>query len=174
VADPPDPAPPEITVEPEAEEEPEAAPPVEEERPELEDAMRGPAPIAFKRIPPLRRREPPPAPSAAPVPREAAPPAQAAGAPVVRSAFPRSEGCRPPGYPAAERRLGHEGRVLLRALVGTDGVPRSVDVEESSGHPALDEAAAAAVRGWVFEPAREGDRVIESLVRVPIRFRLRR
>ena len=69
--------------------------------------------------------------------------------------------------------MGHEGRVVLRVHVGVGGRPLAVEVEESSGYPLLDEAAAAAVRDWTFEPAREGDRAVESVVRVPFRFRLR-
>jgi protein TonB len=86
---------------------------------------------------------------------------------------PRGDRCRPPEYPVAARRLGLQGRVVLRVHVGVDGAALSVEVEESSGHAVLDEAAVAAVRGWTFEPAREGECPVESFVSVPIRFRLR-
>jgi protein TonB len=69
--------------------------------------------------------------------------------------------------------MGLEGRVVLRVLVGAEGAVRAAEVAVSSGHPVLDEAAAAAVRTWTFEPAREGERAVESRVTVPIRFRLR-
>ncbi|HEX5137467.1 MAG TPA: energy transducer TonB, partial [Planctomycetota bacterium] len=167
-----EPEPLEVTVEPEAVEEEPEEPPLEFRKTDMLEAVALPEParIPCMRIPPLRHREPPAAATRAPPP---APPRSAAGAPVVRAAFPRSDGCRPPRYPAAAQRLGHEGRVLLLVRVGADGVPESVEVEESSGHASLDDAAVAAVRAWVFEPAREDDRPVASRVHVPIRFQLR-
>jgi protein TonB len=77
-----------------------------------------------------------------------------------------------PPYPTTSRRLGEEGTVQLRVVVSAEGQPVSVDVHRSSGHPRLDEAAAAAVRAWRFVPARRGDTPIEAAVIVPIVFRL--
>jgi periplasmic protein TonB len=45
-------------------------------------------------------------------------------------------------------------------------------VFQSSGHEALDRAALASVRKWVFEPARRGEQKITMWVKVPIRFKL--
>jgi protein TonB len=129
-----------------------------------------PIPRTVARISPLRRPQATQAPAQVPVPP---PVASAAVAPRVTAAVPVGDRCRPPCYPAEAQRRGHEGRVVLRVHVGADGRALSVEVEESSGHAALDEAAVAAVRGWIFEPAREGDRAVESVVRVPFRFRLR-
>lgn len=131
-----------------------------------------PLPRAVVRIAPLRHREDKP-PVAAPPPVPSRPRAAATAAARVTAAVPQGDLCRPPRYPAQAQRMGHEGRVVLRVQVGVDGRPLAVEVEESSGHPLLDEAAAAAVRAWTFEPAREGDLAVESLVRVPFRFRLR-
>ncbi len=79
---------------------------------------------------------------------------------------------RSPQYPPAARRLGHEGRVLLEVEVLIDGTVGGVEVVESSGHGVLDAAAARAVRGWKFEPARRGDTPVASKVLVPVRFAL--
>lgn len=46
-----------------------------------------------------------------------------------------------PDYPAAERRMGHEGVVILRLCVDERGRVTSSAVETSSGYPALDRAA---------------------------------
>jgi periplasmic protein TonB len=50
-------------------------------------------------------------------------------------------------YPARSRRAGEQGTTVIRAYVDASGVPAQVSVERSSGHPALDEAAIAAMRG---------------------------
>lgn len=116
---------------------------------------------------------PPPATSPAqPVPP--APPAPAATAATATPArFDAAYLNNPePGYPAASRRLGEEGRVLLRVRVSAAGQPVAVDVEKSSRFERLDEAARQAVARWRFVPARRGDEAVESSVLVPIVFRL--
>lgn len=77
-----------------------------------------------------------------------------------------------PAYPVASRRLGEEGKVLLRVKVSSDGTPLLVEIKQSCGFGRLDEAARAAVLRWRFVPARRGDEAIESWVSVPIAFSL--
>jgi protein TonB len=77
-----------------------------------------------------------------------------------------------PAYPALSRRLGEEGKVMLRVRVGADGQALTVDIEKSSLFPRLDEAARQAVSRWRFVPARRGDEAIEATVIVPMVFRL--
>ena len=77
-----------------------------------------------------------------------------------------------PAYPPLSRRLGEEGKVLLRVRVGADGHPVAVDVERSSKFERLDEAARRAVGSWRFVPARRGDEPVEGSVSVPVVFRL--
>jgi protein TonB len=77
-----------------------------------------------------------------------------------------------PPYPGMSRRLGEEGRVLLRVRVGADGLPTQVEIAQSSGFPRLDAAAREAVRGWKFVPARQGERAVAASVNVPIAFKL--
>jgi len=78
-----------------------------------------------------------------------------------------------PRYPSIARRRGIEGRVILRVHVGPEGRARTVEIAESSTHSILDEAAAAALKRWTFEPARRGGVAIAATVDVPISFRLR-
>jgi protein TonB len=78
-----------------------------------------------------------------------------------------------PAYPTLSRRMGEEGRVVLRVFVTEDGFPREVQLRTSSKHPRLDEAALAAVKRWRFVPARRGDSPIGAWVLVPISFSLR-
>jgi protein TonB len=105
----------------------------------------------------------------------AAPPAAAGNAPVPVAAarFDVAYLHNPrPAYPPLSRRLGEEGRVLLRVRVGADGHPLAVDVDRSSSFERLDEAARRAVGNWRFVPARRGDEPVEGSVRVPVVFRL--
>ena len=77
-----------------------------------------------------------------------------------------------PDYPESARREGREGRVLLRVLVDDQGQSKKVEINISSGSDALDRAAAEAIRRWRFLPARDGDKPVESWLRIPIEFHL--
>jgi protein TonB len=78
----------------------------------------------------------------------------------------------PPAYPPLARRLGEQGRVILRVLVSAEGRAAEVQVRTSSGHPRLDEAARDAVRRWKFVPARRGPEAVRAWVLIPISFKL--
>jgi len=78
-----------------------------------------------------------------------------------------------PGYPAAARRLGEEGKVMLHVRVDTGGRPVQIDLRTSSGSPRLDRAAVDAVWRWRFVAARRGDTAVEAWVLVPIIFNLK-
>ena len=78
-----------------------------------------------------------------------------------------------PVYPDELRRSQIGGRVLLIVRVGVDGRVADVRVSQSSGQPALDESALSAVRGWRFEPARQGGQPVALSVNIPIQFSIR-
>jgi protein TonB len=78
-----------------------------------------------------------------------------------------------PGYPATARRLGIQGTTMLRVHVLVDGRVGDVVVQETAGHPDLDEAAAEAVRRWRFDPARRGNDPVAMWVLLPVEFRLK-
>jgi len=78
-----------------------------------------------------------------------------------------------PAYPSISRRLGEEGRVVLRVFVDADGAAAQVEMRTSSGYPRLDEVALETVRKWKFLPARQGDRPVAAWVLVPISFSLK-
>lgn len=80
----------------------------------------------------------------------------------------------PPPYPPLAKRRGLTGAVVLKVLVGREGVAKEVSVRSSSGHAVLDQAAVSTVAGWRFSPARRGEVSVESWVDVPIRFELNR
>jgi len=87
-------------------------------------------------------------------------------------ATPRYNENPPPVYPAIARKRNCQGTVILEVFVKEDGRVGDLRVVESSNYSLLDRAAAKAVRRWLFEPARRGDRKVSMWVNVPVRFRL--
>jgi protein TonB len=77
-----------------------------------------------------------------------------------------------PVYPNASRRLGEDGRVVLRVHVNAGGVGEEIEIRQSSGFPRLDAAARDAVTQWRFVPARRGEEAVAAWVLVPIVFSL--
>lgn len=78
-----------------------------------------------------------------------------------------------PEYPRTAREAGWEGTVVLQVMVLPDGTAGNVTLHKTSGHSILDEAALAAVKGWQFVPAMDGNFPVQSMVRMPVRFDLR-
>ena len=78
-----------------------------------------------------------------------------------------------PAYPMGSRRKREEGTVVLRVVVSPEGRVAEVSIHQSSGYPALDEAALGAVRKWRWSPTmRDGRTVtITGLVRIPFALR---
>ncbi len=64
--------------------------------------------------------------------------------------------CGKPSYPRIARDAGLEGVVLLSLDVDPSGNVIDVRLEESSGHPALDNSAIKQVENWKFEPSENG------------------
>ncbi len=77
-----------------------------------------------------------------------------------------------PTYPAFARRLGHEGRVIIRVRVLPTGVVGAADVARSSGYAVLDEAALTTIKRWRFRPAQQSGQTVDATLDVPISFRL--
>ncbi len=129
--------------------------------------VEAPSPIV---VPPPALPEPPPAPVVvAPVPVPAPAPVVPVTPPLFNADYLDNP---PPAYPALSRRLGEEGRVILRVLVSPAGRAEEVQVRSSSGYSRLDEAARDTVRGWKFVPAKRGEQAVAAWVLVPISFRL--
>lgn len=76
-----------------------------------------------------------------------------------------------PDYTDEARLANHEGTVLLRADIDTDGRAKNIRVVRPLGL-GLDEKAAEAVREWRFRPARADGRRVASRIRLEIAFRL--
>jgi len=140
-----------------------------------------PRPKPAKAISEPQPEAPPPAAEAAPAvesapaaPIKAPPgPAVAAPQPVVEPRFDAAYLNNPrPVYPRLSRRLGEQGKVLLRVYVSADGKAGEVRLHQSSGHKRLDEAAREAVSHWRFVPAKQGDEAVAGWFIVPIEFKL--
>ena len=77
-----------------------------------------------------------------------------------------------PAYPALSRRLGEQGKVVIRVLIDKHGKPQQGDIRQSSGHSRLDQAALRAVMNWRYVPGRR-DRVAQDMwFNVPVHFAL--
>lgn len=164
-----------------------AAPKVEEPAPQA--VAPAPAevaltPAAVATLPAISEPVPAPASSAPPAssmtvalpasaPVVAAKPSSTAPEGITRTARPQGGYQVRPSYPAAPRRLGIQGTTLLRVHILADGRIGDVLVENSAGHPDLDQAAVGAIRGWRFEPARRGHEPVAMWVLLPFEFRLK-
>jgi periplasmic protein TonB len=104
----------------------------------------------------------------------AAPPAAPAPAPKVE--LPRSDADylnnpKPP-YPPVSKRMGEQGRVVVRVFVSEDGQPQKSELRTSSGFDRLDATAVATVMRWRFRPGMRGGVPEAMWVSVPIDFTL--
>jgi TonB family protein len=77
-----------------------------------------------------------------------------------------------PVYPTMSKRMGEEGKVIVRFLVGMQGAVERTEIVASSGVPPLDQAALDAVRHWKFSPPKKSGTVHAAWVMVPILFTL--
>lgn len=98
--------------------------------------------------------EPQPAAQPVPAPAAAAPaPSAPPGPAVVQPSSDASHLNNPkPVYPAVSKRLGEQGKIVLRVLIGTDGTPQKIEVKQSSGFERLDRQAVDTVSRWRFVP----------------------
>lgn len=78
-----------------------------------------------------------------------------------------------PMYPELMRQAGIEGTVDLLVLVGEDGTVLRVSVLQSDVTPAMERAAIAAAKQFLFRPAKQGVFSVKAQMKVPIVFKLR-
>jgi protein TonB len=75
-----------------------------------------------------------------------------------------------PSYPAMSRRLGEQGKVVVRTLIGTDGVAQKAEVLRSSGFERLDRAALETALKWRYVPGKRGGVAEAMWFNVPLHF----
>lgn len=168
---------------------PQPQPPRPEVRPRTLPTPPRPQPTVVAATP-----TPTPAAFAAPEPPADTPPAPVSAAPVIAVAEPSPMPAAPATapaprmlpdaavqylelpqveYPKLSQRRAETGLVIVRAYVGTaGGAPHSVQVERSSGHARLDQAALTAVQRARFKPYAERGQPVEGWALIPIRFEL--
>ena len=73
-----------------------------------------------------------------------------------------------PEYPEAARQQGIHGPVVLKVLVGTDGLVEKLT--PISGDPQLVQAARDAVWKWLFMPHQHDGKAVEFETRVTVNF----
>ncbi|WP_092355383.1 energy transducer TonB [Collimonas sp. OK242] len=119
-----------------------------------------------------------PAPAPQPPQREE-PAAAAAPAAPAAPAQPRTinsgvEYIQPPDvkYPAVSKRMGEEGKSIIRVLINEKGRAERAEVQKSSGSSRLDDAARQAVMRALFKPYMEDGKPMPVFAIVPINFQL--
>lgn len=107
------------------------------------------------------------------------PPAPVAEAPPSRPAGPVTLGAElavscpernAPAYPPLSRRLGEEGKVMLRVELDEHGNVSAARVATGSGFARLDEAALAAVKTWRCTPASRDGKPVRAVALQPFKF----
>ncbi len=120
-----------------------------------------------------------PAPSAPPAPIELAAPAPAPAAPPATPAppvvvLPSSSADylnNPrPAYPPLSRRLGEQGKVVVRVFIEVDGTASRAEVRQSSGFERLDQTALETVKRWRYVPGKRAGVPEAMWFNVPINF----
>lgn len=77
-----------------------------------------------------------------------------------------------PVYPAVSRRRGEQGVVLVKVMIGSDGRPTRIQVQRSSGHRRLDDAAVAAAGQSTYRPVQRHGRAVVTQTVLAFQFRL--
>ena len=75
-----------------------------------------------------------------------------------------------PVYPAISRRLGEQGKVLVRVLIGVNGTPERVEIKRSSGFERLDRAATEYVMKCRYVPGKVNGVIQAMWYEAPVNF----
>lgn len=120
-----------------------------------------------------------PQPSPTPVAEAAKEPAVAAAPPTqlpiepIKLSSELSVSCpklTSPEYPAISRRMGEEGKLVLRVELDEQGRIAAAKVINSSGYERLDNAALAAVKSWQCNPSLRDGQPVRAVALQPFNF----
>jgi protein TonB len=75
-----------------------------------------------------------------------------------------------PPYPPLSKRMGEQGRVVIRTLIGVDGTAQEASIFKSSGFDRLDQAALATARKWRYVPGKRAGVAEAMWFNVPFDF----
>ena len=132
-----------------------------------------PAPVlAAPATPATVVNTPAPAPVAAPTPPASVPAASAkVELPHTKADYLHNP---PPDYPRMSVRLGEQGQVMVKVLIGADGVPQKAELQNSSGFERLDKAALDAAMRWRYVPGKRGGVAETMWYLLPMTFNLKK
>ena len=77
-----------------------------------------------------------------------------------------------PDYPAGERRMGNEGKVVIRVLIGPDGRVKQVERVSAASEAFWQATERQALSRWRFRPATRDGVAIESWRTMTVRFEM--
>lgn len=76
----------------------------------------------------------------------------------------------PPRYPLLSRRLGEQGKVIVRARIEIDGTASGAEINTSSGYSRLDQTALQTVLSWRYIPGTRNGVPQAMWFYIPIHF----
>lgn len=79
-----------------------------------------------------------------------------------------------PKYPDQARERGIEGKVLVKMLIGVDGIVKQAEVIQGGSAPELTQSALDAAKEMKFSPAQQKGRPVAVWVTVPFKFELKK
>lgn len=151
-----------------------------------------PAPVPKRVTPPVPRpapqpvaiADPTPSPTAATGTTEPQPPAPPPQTPMVvgepappappKIELPSSSADylnnAPPPYPPLSKRLGEQGKVIVRAFIEVNGTASKAEIRTSSGYERLDQTALQTVLKWRYIPGKRAGVPEAMWFNIPINF----
>ena len=75
-----------------------------------------------------------------------------------------------PRYPPISKRMGEQGKVLIRTLIGADGVAKEASILKSSGFDRLDQTALETALAWRYVPGKRAGVAEAMWFNVPFTF----
>lgn len=78
-----------------------------------------------------------------------------------------------PPYPPMSKRLGEQGKVVIRTFIGVDGTPQQAQIKQSSSYDRLDQAALATALKWRYVPGKRAGMAEAMWFDVPFTWLLR-
>lgn len=76
----------------------------------------------------------------------------------------------PPTYPPLSKRLGEQGKVVVRVLIDVNGTASQASIKTSSGYQRLDQTALQTVSKWRFVPGKRAGVPEAMWFNIPLNF----
>ncbi|WP_226462163.1 energy transducer TonB [Hydrogenophaga taeniospiralis] len=76
----------------------------------------------------------------------------------------------PPPYPPLSKRLGEQGKVIVRAFIEVNGTASKAEIRTSSGYERLDQTALQTVLKWRYIPGKRAGVPEAMWFNIPINF----